>query len=280
MQNYTKNINYINSELTFGEVLESPKYSRLIIDPTHPSYSDANSDFSQDKFKFPYLPLYLGQHEIENVETINTNVLRLIIREGDENGKIFLPSELLVLKDLILENINYHRQFYAANKDAFIYLTVRTCHYNDLYYSNSKTWHIDGFQGSKTKRHIVEQNLIWCNKLATEFLMKPMFCEGLNPSRHNINDFFEKNSDGGLTYKIRENGLYFMNPYNIHRVSSDQFFGKRVFVRLNFSPVEIVDPTNTINPMLPRDSSDIRDVRDFLSPYTIDESEIQGFRLK
>ncbi len=278
MQNYIKNINYLNQELTEGEIVYCETYSRLLIDENHPSYADSKNMFSQEKYKYPYLPLYLGQYEIENVENIDVNVLRLLIRLNDEKAPLHIPAELMDLEDFLLDNINYHRQHYSENKNAFIYLTVRICDYENIYYDNSKTWHIDGFQGSKIKRHIVEQNVIWSNKCPTEFLLQPMFCEGLNPSRHDINDFFDRNAKEEFRFKSLENGLYFMNPYNIHRVNSEKFEGKRVFIRLNFSPVEISDKTNTVNPMLKREVIKSRDVRDFLNSYVIDEIEASGFR--
>jgi hypothetical protein len=277
MQNYIKKNKYISQELTIGESLTVEKYHRLWIDEHHPSYQDSKTIFSQSKYKYPYLPLYLGQYNIENIENLNINVLRLLIRMNHENEKIYLPKELLILKDFILENINYHRLYYPKNKNAFVYITVRSCSENHLYYKNSQTWHVDGFQGSKVKKHIVEQNFIWSNKAPTEFLLQPMFCEGLNPSRHDINDFFEKNAIEQNIYRGKEYGLYVINPYNIHRVNKTSFDGKRVFIRLNFSPVEIVDITNTINPNLKRENIPMRDVRDFLNTYTLDEGVMSGF---
>lgn len=277
MQNYIQKNQYISQKLTNSESLTIEKYHRLWVDECHPSYQDSKTIFSQSKYKYPYLPLYLGQYNIENIENLNVNVLRLLIRMNHENEKVYLPKELLILKDFILENMNYHRLYYSKNKNAFIYLTVRCCDESTLYYKNSQTWHVDGFQGSKVKKHIVEQNFIWSNKAPTEFLLQPMFCDGLNPSRHDINDFFEKNALEQNIYRGKELGLYVMNPYNIHRVNKSSFEGKRVFIRLNFSPVEIVDITNTINPNFKRENIPMRDVRDFLNSYDIDESVISGF---
>lgn len=280
MQNYISNNEYIEQTLGSCIVIKPEKYQRLLIDEHHPSYHDANTIFSQSKYKYPYLPLYLGDYQIDGVDDLNVNVLRLLIRMNHEDADIYLPEELMILKNFILDNINYHRQYYAVNKNAFIYLTVRCCSYDNMYYKNSQTWHVDGFQGSKIAKHIVEQNVIWCNKLPTEFLLQPMFCEGLDPARHDINYFFNRNAKDELAYEIKENGLYVMNPYNIHRVNHMKYDGNRVFIRLNFSPVEIVDPTNTINPGLIREVIKIRDVRDFLGEYPIDEMEINGIRKK
>lgn len=279
MKKYTEKLNYIKQELSFGEEFVIAKYNRLKIDEYHPSYQDANQIFCQSKFKFPYIPLFLEKYDFsKEIENLDVNVLRLLIRENSEDALLKLPKEIIPFKNFILEQINYHRQHYYINKDAFIYITIRTCNYDNLYYENSKTWHIDGFQGSKIKRHIPEQNFIWCNKLPTEFLLQPMFCEGLNGSRHNINDFFEKNAKDNFSYEIMKNGIYIMTPYNIHRVNLKKFKGIRVFIRLNFSPVLIEDSTNTINPMIPQNQLQMVDVRNFLSNYDINEMKLYGLK--
>jgi hypothetical protein len=280
MQNYIENVKYIKTELRKQDIVEIqvPLYERLKIEQEHPSYNDATLDFNQNKYKYPYIPLYLGEFDIPQVEDINLNVLRLMIRENSENNSIFLPEQLLPLKNFILENVNYHNNHYGINKNCFIYITVRTSDYDNLFYQNSSDWHIDGFQGSRIKRHIIEQDSFWCNKSPTEFLIQPFFCENLNPSKHDINDFFEKNSDLRYLLKTKPNSIYFVNPYNIHRVSKERFDGKRVFIRLNFSPVLIEDFTNTINPFFEQYKFTFRrDVRDFLGSYKTEENVDSGF---
>lgn len=279
MQNYIKNIKYINTELHINDIeeIQVPKYNRLILEPEHPSYKDSLEIFNQVKYKYPYLPLYLGDYIIPNIENLEFNCLRLLIRENSENNNIFLPKQLIILKDFLLDNINYHRQHYSINKDAFIYLTVRTSSYEDLYYKNSCLWHIDGFQGSRISRHIIEQDIIWSNKNPTEFSIQPYFCENLNPSKHDINDFFDKNTKNEFIVKSKSNSIYLITPYNIHRVSPNKFEGNRVFIRLNFSPVIIEDTTNTFNPAFDYKFPFRRDVRDFLRSYNIDEFKDSGF---
>lgn len=280
MQNYISSIKYIPTVLDKTNIveIEVPQYTRFIVDKEHLSYIDSTLDFSQNKYKYPYLPLYLGQFDIPDVDNINLNVLRLMIRDNSQDSPVRIPEQLLPLKDFILDNINYHRQFYSINQNAFIYITVRSCNYNELFYKNSATWHIDGFQGARIQRHIIEQNAFWSNCAPTDFLIQPFFCESLNPAKHDINNFFNKNAQDKFLVKTNAKSIYFVNPYNIHRVSHEKFEGKRVFVRLNFSPVLIEDSTNTINPYFTNFSfEDRRDVRDFLRDYPIDEKIDSGF---
>lgn len=278
MQNYISHIKYIKSELSFGEIIECPHYERLIIEPFHPSYNDSQVNFSKSKFKYPYIPLYIGDYKIPEIENedYNVNVLRLLIRTNDDKSDIYLPQELISLKEFILQQINYHRQYYSSNKNSFIYITVRTSTYKDLFYKESSKWHIDGFQGAKIATHIIEQDIFWCNKNPTQFLIQPMFCENLDSSKHDINEFFEKQANKNFIIDTQPNKIYLATPYNIHRVNTLPFEGKRVFIRLNFSPVEIEDFTNTINPMLVREYQKRRDVRDFLREYSIDEKVDSG----
>lgn len=279
MQNYIKQNTYVPTNLKKEDmiIINSEKYQRIQIDPHHPSYTHSKEDFSHSYFKYPYLPLYLGDYDID-VSNISLSVLRLIIRENNENANIYLPKGLIEFKEFILENINYHRQFFEINKNAFVYLTVRACTYDELFYKNSQSWHIDGFQGSRIQRHIIEQDVFWCNTSPTDFLLQPMYCEGLDPSRFDINDFFEKNAKEHFKVGCKEKGVYLVTPYNIHRVNLLPFKGKRVFIRLNFSPVLIEDHTNTMNPLLPQYTFEKRrDVRDFLRSTNINEVNDSGF---
>lgn len=278
MQSYIQSVQYLPVSLTKEDMVEIsvPKYDRFIVEPEHPSYTDAKISFSQNKYKYPYLPLCVGPSEVANA--VELNVLRLMIRDNNENAPIYLPKQLRCLQDFILENINYHRQFYKANKDAFVYLTVRSCTFDEMYYKNSFGWHIDGFQGARVKRHLIEQNAFWCNTSPTDFSLQPYFCEHLNCALYDINDFFNSQADERFLIKTLEKHTYFVNPYNVHRVCPTRFEGNRLFIRLNFSPVLIEDYTNTENPMLAQYRFKTRrDVRDFLRTYRMDERKNSGF---
>ena len=69
-----------------------------------------------------------------------------------------------------------------------------------------------------------------------------------------------------------------INPYNIHRVNKNKFSGKRIFLRLNFSPVLIEDNTNTQNPKVVYNFKNRVDVRNFLSEYKVNEKPNSGFK--
>lgn len=273
---YTQKIDYKHQPLTKGESFLVDHYTRLKLSPCHPSYQDASEIFHMERFQYPYLPLFLGDYDISPSEN-PVNVLRLLIRMNDSNGPVILPKELSWLKTFVSDNINYHRQHYAVNKDAFIHLTVRMTTYEDLYYKEAGLWHIDGFQGARDARHIPEQDILWCDTCPTEFTLQPFFVNGLQPERHNLSLFLQENAQEQYKVSAKAKSLYLMTPYNVHRFVPVPFDGIRTFVRLTFSPVEIEDPTNTPNPGLPRTYPYRRDVRDFLSMYRTDERDDSGF---
>jgi hypothetical protein len=280
MQDYIKGVTYVKQELTNSNKGTAVEYmKRLQIDPMHPSYRDHREVFSHEGYKYPYMPLYLGQYNID-VDKVNVNVLRLIIRTNNRGCTLALPVELEPLRDFICAQINYHNQYYPTNADSYIYITVRTrdkdCN------KNSKTWHVDGFQGSRIDRHLPEQDIIWSNINPTEFLLQPFYLDGMNPSKHDVNQYFDDNANENMAMSGLENGVYMCTPYNVHRACNDTFDKKRVFIRLTFSPVLIQDSTNTYNPAFPKgvfDGYDNRDdVRNHLWKYEIDETMNNGFK--
>lgn len=97
-----------------------------------------------------------------------------------------------------------------ANNKPYIYITVRTTDGN-CYYQTAQDWHVDGFQGSSADRHIPEQDIVWSNCNPTEFSIQPMFCEGLNPSKHSIVNFFNTNINNDDVYTGVPNGVYLLH---------------------------------------------------------------------
>lgn len=281
MQAYTDKQIYITAEMTRADFVEHAPhaYDRIQVEPLHPIYQQTEQPFTETMFKFPTMPLFVGKFALspEEVDEIALNVLRMMIRTNDRTAPVFLPKAAGPLVPLILQNINYHRQFFASNADAFVYLTVRVCDYETMYYRDSAEWHVDGYQGARIARQKIEQNAFWSNVNPTQFSLQPYFCEGINPRIHDINEFFNRNTDAAFAVKGVQNGIYFVTPYHVHRVCPEKFEGKRVFVRINFSPVLIEDPRNTVNPCFPNVVFEKReDVRNFLHAYEVDETSASG----
>jgi len=61
-----------------------------------------------------------------------------------------------------------------------------------------------------------------------------------------------------------DRSIYLIDPFHVHRKPESRKDGRRFFVRLTFSPIEIRDDSNTINPMIKLGPYNRSDVRDYL----------------
>ena len=282
MQDHVKRLTYLPADLSESdfEVHAPLRHQRVQIEPGHPMYGQCEEPFSQAMYRYPSLPLFVGKFEVpdEKIAEMDLNVLRLLVRLDDRHASLFIPRALAPVVPLVLQNVNYHRQHFPANADCFVYLTVRVSDHETMFYRDATMWHADGFQGARVPRHRVEQNCFYSNVNPTEFSLQPYFCEGLNPRLHDANEFFDRTTNPAYAIKGVDNGIYFINPYHVHRASPEPFTGRRLFVRLNFSPVLIEDPTSTPNPCHPLAAFEERDdVRNYLHAYGIDERPAYGF---
>lgn len=256
---YTSGVNYIPpTELTEGKVLDINLPSNLNMIKRH------YETFDHKFFEQVEEPPCLGDFYLYNLDEINVNVLRLLIK-SQNSCSLHLPKELEKFRYLICKCAEEYSKMFMDFKETFVYITIRTCFEN--YYRNSSDWHIDGFQGTRIARHKPEVNLIWANSYGTEFAMRKFQVQDFDYTKYNINTHFNKIAelDKNLNiFRCEPNQIYMMDPYMIHRAPFCDFSTKRVFVRINFSPVEIPDWTNTVNPMLPMHYEKRTDIRDLL----------------
>lgn len=259
---YTNTVKYISPTiLTTGEVNKLWFLPRPETDFASRHFECFNHKF----YKQVIVPPFVKHFPInsEALEQSNVNVLRLLLKDSN-SADIALPNELLIFKNLILHCCNHYAKIFPDLYTNFLYLTVRTTD-NENYYKNSSDWHVDGFQGSRIARHKPELNFIWCNKFGTEFAVEPYNVDDFDYSKYNINSYFRDNTVGNDIMKSEPECIYMMDPYMVHRAPQGDFPEKRVFLRLNVSPVEIEDWTNTVNPMLPKFYEKRTDVRDLLA---------------
>ncbi len=263
---YTDTLKFVESGITDGYGFQFMPEERDIKPFQHPIFDRSSQIFNQSFYKNAIDPIELRKQEI-NIDK-NINVLRMLIRNCDDQSMIVMPFELAPLIDMISYCVGFQQATCPANKNAFIYLTVRITD-GDIYYKNSQTWHVDGFQGKE--RHIPEQDFIWSNCNPTEYAVVPIFAENLDPKVHNFSKFLEKCVDESDTQTCKENHIYLIDPYVIHRVSNKPFNKRRIFVRLTFSPVPIKDHTNTVNPFLVQQFPFREDPRNHLIEYEGDK---------
>lgn len=196
-----------------------------------------------DLFRYKNKIEKTGQYDL-NCPVDDQYILRMIVKVPHEEFKI--PQELEWAKQMILDAAS--NQESMGIRHPFCYVTVR---HGIVRTENDDKWHTDGF--STAISHLPEQNYIISNCYPTEYVEKAFyFPEDFNPDIHNVHLFFNdyiKESD----IKLAEpNTMYLLDPYIVHRRSNEiPDNTMRTFVRISFTPIEIMDDNNTPNPLLP-----------------------------
>lgn len=215
------------------------------------------------QYKKTNKPDYLGQFEHIKFPQERQYILRCLIKEPF--GEFEIPKELKWLLPIV-DASNKHQEEEIGIKQPFCYITVR---HGIVSSTTDDEWHVDGFSLNIT--HLPEQNYNFVTHSPTEYiegaLEMPDDFDGL---KHNIQMYFQDNMTNKLKVKkVKPYGLYCLDPYIIHRrppVVEDKI---RTFVRISYTPIEIIDCNNTDNPMLPRDHKrdGVSDYRDNLTRY-------------
>jgi hypothetical protein len=177
-------------------------------------------------------------------------VLRMPIRRYYSG--FWIPKELEWCWPLI--QVGFEHQKLIKINHAFAYLTVRSGIVDS---QTDDEWHTDGFSTRIT--HLPEQNYIWSDTYPTEYVVKPIqFPCDFNPLRHNVHKYVQSMLVIGATkcWSVWSNCVYCLDPYVIHRRPKEAKGKQRTFVRLSFTPIEILDKNNTPNPLLPVPSTD------------------------
>lgn len=171
-------------------------------------------------------------------------VLRCLVSKPFEVNRI--PTELKWLAKLYTLCDMFNRNIVGI-KQPFAYITVR---HGLVESTTDDEWHVDGF--STTITHLPEQNYIWTNVHPTEYIRKPFyFPHSFDPQRHNIHNFFQDNiNESTKIWTMEENNIYCIDPYIVHRRPQIPEGTVRTFVRISFTPIEIIDTNNTVNPLL------------------------------
>lgn len=262
---YTSTVRYIKDpDLFTGGKMEFTPLStpRQQVDPESPVYARAARDFTQAEYKYPAPPVFLGTFDIAP-PAYSVYALRLLI-SGPGSGDYVIPARVAFLKEYISSCAAYQAQFFPDYLGRFVYLTVRS---GEVLSNRDDEFHVDGFQGISIPRHIPEQNYLWVSSHPTLFSLQPYFVEQLDPAKHNFHSYFEAHTDKRNLYKGVEKGVYIVDPYHVHARPKLPEGVKRTAIRLTFSPVEIRDDSNTVNPWLPRGPYNRDDIRNTLVSY-------------
>ena len=259
---YTSTVNYIPVD---AEKLKDAMYFASFSDPDKIDsdsrmYKRAGEIFNQEEYLLPPTkPICLGEKHVENFELY---ILRLLIKEP--NSCYVLPKILKPILHLIRETDSYQRKYFPLYDERFVYVTVRS---GIVRSNNDDIFHADGFQSFSVPRHEPEQTYIWCDNYGAEFLYQSFDVRKLDSMKHNAHEYFNRKADLTKLFTLKPKHLYVFDPYQIHRRAFVPPGEKRMFVRINFSPVEIRDNSNTVNPNLIRGPYDHTDIRNKLIPF-------------
>lgn len=264
---YTNSLQFVKPPTFSGKVCKQPNLvQRLPIDPDSPVYARAKKEFSQRSYLYPAPPIFLGQTKIQ--PPTNTFVLRLPIKTPASDW--CLPIELSWLEEFVSGCASY-QQLFPQFEERFFYLTVRS---GSLKSQNDERFHVDGFQGALVPRHLPEQNYLYADENPTLFALQPYFCEDLDPSKHNVHDFFDAHTNRSLVWSGVPRGVYLFDPYHVH-ARPTKVVEPRTMIRLSCLTIEIRDDTNTKNPALPMPTYQKPDPRNYLWQYPIQNPELK-----
>lgn len=186
-------------------------------------------------------------------------ILRMMLR--DERGVMLIPRQLRWLQPWI-SGFSHHQEIEFGRNLPFVYVTVRhgicTSETDDL-------WHVDGF--SMRKPHVPEQNYLFVSEYPTEFLTERIpLPNDFDPLQHNIHQFFQQHA-GRIPVRTYPPVWMIADPYIVHRRPPDAAGKRRLMIRITFSPIQIKDDMNTVNPLLPTKKFDNTDFRQTLTQY-------------
>ena len=192
-------------------------------------------------------------------------ILRMLIRKGTDDFKV--PPHLSWIARLL--NVANEHQKKLNVKHSFCYVTIR---HGVVTTKTDDEWHTDGFSMNIT--HIPEQNYVWTNIKPTEYVEKAFdFPDDFDPSKHNINKFFQNRIEHRDIKIVKENNVYCMDPYIVHRRPTITDDMSRTFIRISFLPIEINDVNNSQNDLLPRlyEKDGVKEFRNKLVDYDLDK---------
>ena len=211
----------------------------------------------------------IAPFEIESELPERLYILRMMVKRLHDEFQI--PDELLPFKEMITFAHKYQK-FFVGIEQPFCYVTIR---HGVVTSENDDEWHADGFSTKIT--HLPEQNYIWSNIHPTEYVEKKFkFPADFNPLIHNVHKFFQNRIKKSDIKTAEAKTMYGMGPYIVHRRPYIPQGTIRTFVRISFTPIEIVDSNNTQNPLLPtlpveRDGVKIRES---LLDYDIENAKL------
>lgn len=217
--------------------------------PNNPIWGRLGSIFDNEHFLYPAIPVDIGVTSIKMDETPLRILRTPIKRAGDLN--LYIPQELERFVSLLKHVLETEL---IANDDylnSHGHITVEHTYIEKNNVQRVPGWHVDGFQGARQHTHSSEHSYLWCSIQPAEFCIQPFFINHIDSARHSVFAEFERQAQDINVFSGLANHIYLIDPYIVHRSTPMKESNWRTFVRITFSDIELEDPMNTVNKMIP-----------------------------
>ena len=251
--------------------LNIPLFDEIFSPPqsTHPFYSYHNKPFDKERYMYSTLPIHLRNCNIDYDPDKVTNVLRCPIKSAGTR-EIIIPDELQFLTDFIEGCCIYETSFNNNFINLYAHITVD---YKEVMKGTTHRvggYHVDGFQGSKFPiKHQIEHSYLWSSTMGTEFCPQPYFISHIDDSKYLVFHELEKQAKECNVFKCMDKNIYLFDPYMVHRSPVMVENTRRLLVRVTFEYEKLLDPNDTVNPVMTFDVPYKYDIRNMLGEYKI-----------
>ncbi len=260
-------IDYRHAELShLGESFKLERIWHPTIDAWSPIYNNIKEAFNFHKFTAPHLPIDMGRLNVAPFKAV-PRILRTPIKWSN-SLEVRLPKELLPIAEEVRRVLQYDYWIMGELFEKFfVHLTVDNSVVKAGTSQRFPGFHGDGLQGGQFKQKLIcEHSYVMTDVNPTRVAIQPFFVAHLNEDRVNIFKEFDRQVDEAKLYRLREEHLYLIDPYIVHDSPICDEETERTFVRITVTPMELLTPHNTINPMFDgQDYPDKMEVREFVS---------------
>lgn len=208
-------------------------------------------------------PICVGRAAV--TEFPDQYILRMLVKSPYSKG-LQLTSDTQWVSELVKQASDFQENSIGI-RHPYCYLTVRSISPKSM---PAYEWHVDGF--SVRYSHLPEANyVVVLGEYATEYADQSFdFPQDFNPLIHNVHRFFQKRINMNSVKSLMPGTLYFMDPYVVHKRPAKESSKRRCFIRISFTPIEIPDVNNTVNPLISTSHYNydgIKEFRDSLKDY-------------
>ena len=233
----------------FGREIEVEPMVFPRVQPWSPTYADIEEPFCLFKYTNPRLPIDLGATDLSKVQDC-PSVLRMPLKlPGDEHFSI--PEEFLPILPLLTRLFTYERGICSRYLGFAAHITIDNRNVEPGSTQRFPGFHGDDLQGGIfNSKVITAHSYIITSEPATEVCLQPFFVAHLHDTFEKVFDEFDRQARPENTVKVLGSHVYLVDPYNVHRSPVITEPVERTFLRITFSPADMLLPHNTINPML------------------------------